>query len=124
MVEDERGREKERYPVVPGAKIKVKEGSRVTAGKLLVEWDPFTTPILTEVSGTLAFRDIMDEVTIREQIDEVTGLVPAGHHRGPGGQAPAARVDQGSSGRGAERGRRARGDARSLHAAGRRALCS
>ena len=41
---------------------------------MLVEWDPFTTPILTEVGGTLAFRDIMDDVTIREQIDEVTGL--------------------------------------------------
>jgi len=74
VVEDDRGREKERYPVVTGAKIKVKEGGRVGAGKLLVEWDPFTTPILTEVSGTVVFRDIVDEVTIREQIDEVTGL--------------------------------------------------
>jgi DNA-directed RNA polymerase subunit beta' len=74
VVEDDRGREKELYPVVPGAKIKVKEGGRVTPGKLLVEWDPFTTPILTEVSGTVVFRDIVDDVTIREQIDEVTGL--------------------------------------------------
>jgi len=54
-VEDDRGREKERYPVVPGAKIKVKEGARVASGKLLVEWDPFTTPILTEVSGAVVF---------------------------------------------------------------------
>ena len=103
VVEDERGREKERYPAVPGAKIKVKEGSRVTAGKLLVEWDPFTTPILTEVSGTLAFRDIMDEVTIREQIDEVTGLAqrviiedqegklqPRVSVKAPAGEAPSA----------------------------------
>jgi len=74
VVEDDRGREKERHPVVTGAKIKVKEGGRVAAGRLLVEWDPFTTPILTEVSGTVVFRDIVDEVTIREQIDEVTGL--------------------------------------------------
>src|SRR5947199_7844919 len=42
VVEDDRGREKELYPVVPGARIKVKEGGRVTPGKLLVEWDPFT----------------------------------------------------------------------------------
>jgi DNA-directed RNA polymerase subunit beta' len=74
VIEDDRGREKELYPVVPGAKIKVKEGGRVTPGKLLVEWDPFTTPILTEVSGAVVFRDIVDDVTIREQIDEVTGL--------------------------------------------------
>jgi DNA-directed RNA polymerase subunit beta' len=75
IIEDDRGREKERYPVVPGAKIKVKEGARVTPGKLLVEWDPFTTPILTEVSGTVVFRDIVQDVTLRDQIDEVTGLV-------------------------------------------------
>ena len=72
---DDRGREKERYPVVPGARIKVREGSRVAkAGLILVEWDPFTTPILTEVTGTLVFRDIVDGVTIREEFDEVTGL--------------------------------------------------
>ena len=41
---------------------------------MLVEWDPFTTPILTEVTGTLVFRDIVDGVTIREEFDEVTGL--------------------------------------------------
>src|SRR5207244_7723215 len=74
VVADERGREKERDPVVPGARIKVKDEGKVTLGKLLVEWDPFTTPILTEVSGTVVFRDIVDGVTIREEFDEVTGL--------------------------------------------------
>src|ERR1700675_4045000 len=74
VVVDERGREKERYPVVPGARIKIKDEGKVTMGKLLVEWDPFTTPILTEVSGTVTFRDIVDGVTIREEFDEVTGL--------------------------------------------------
>src|SRR5499426_3753702 len=73
-VADDRGRERERYPVVYGAKIKVKDEGKVTMGKLLVEWDPFTTPILTEVSGTVTFRDIVDGVTIREEFDEVTGL--------------------------------------------------
>ena len=76
VVVDERGREKERYPVVPGARIKIKDEGKVTMGKLLVEWDPFTTPILTEVSGTVMFRDIVDGVTIREEFDEVTGLSP------------------------------------------------
>jgi len=74
VIVDDRGREKERYPVVPGARIKIKEGSRATSGRLLVEWDPFTTPILTEVSGVVVFRDIVDGVTIREEFDEVTGL--------------------------------------------------
>src|SRR6266568_1829311 len=74
VVVDEKGREKERYPVVPGARIKVKDDGRVALGKLLVEWDPFTTPIMTEVSGTVMFRDIVDGVTIREEFEEVTGL--------------------------------------------------
>jgi DNA-directed RNA polymerase subunit beta' len=74
VVVDDRGREKERYPVVPGARIKVKEDHRAKTGQLLVEWDPFTTPILTEASGTLVFRDIVDGVTTREEFDEVTGL--------------------------------------------------
>ncbi|MFQ5829674.1 MAG: DNA-directed RNA polymerase subunit beta', partial [Candidatus Methylomirabilia bacterium] len=74
VVVDDRGREKERYPVVVGARVKVKEGKRVQPGHALVEWDPFTTPILTEVSGRLVYRDIMEGVTVKEEIDEVTGL--------------------------------------------------
>jgi DNA-directed RNA polymerase subunit beta' len=73
-VVDDKGREKERYPAVYGAKIKIKEGKRATAGQVLVEWDPYTTPILTEVSGKLLYRDIVEDVTIHDEIDEVTGL--------------------------------------------------
>ncbi len=73
-VMDEKGREKERYPVVYGAKIKVKEGKRATAGQVLVEWDPYTTPILTEFSGRAQWRDLEEGVTVRDEIDEVTGL--------------------------------------------------
>jgi DNA-directed RNA polymerase subunit beta' len=73
-VVDDKGREKERYPAVYGAKIKVEDGTRAAAGQVLVEWDPYTTPILTEVPGKLFYRDIEDDVTIRDEIDEVTGL--------------------------------------------------
>jgi len=73
-VMDDKGREKERYPAVYGAKIKVKEGKRAASGQVLVEWDPYTTPILTEVSGRLLYGDIEEGVTIRDEIDEVTGL--------------------------------------------------
>jgi DNA-directed RNA polymerase subunit beta' len=73
-VVDDKGREKERYPVVYGAKIKVRDGKRATAGQVLVEWDPYTTPTLTEVAGKLVYRDIEEGVTIHDEIDEVTGL--------------------------------------------------
>ena len=49
--EGRRERERERYPIVYGAKLKKKDGARVKAGDLLAEWDPYTIPMLTEVSG-------------------------------------------------------------------------
>jgi DNA-directed RNA polymerase subunit beta' len=73
-VVDDKGREKERYPAVYGAKIKIQDGRRATAGQVLVEWDPYTTPILTEVPGKLLYRDIAEGITVRDEIDEVTGL--------------------------------------------------
>ncbi len=71
---DESGREKEKYSVVYGAKIKVEDGSKVIAGQKLVEWDPYSSYILTEVSGKVAFGDIIEGVTMREEVDEVTGF--------------------------------------------------
>ncbi len=71
---DARGREKERYSLVYGAKLLVKEGQKVQAGQRLVEWDPYSTPILTEVGGKVAMGDIVEGVTVKEEVDEVTGL--------------------------------------------------
>ncbi len=74
VVADERGRERERYPVVYGARIKVKADLKVKARIVLVEWDPFTNPILTEFTGRVEYQDIIEGVTVREEFDEVTGL--------------------------------------------------
>src|SRR2546426_734672 len=73
-VADDRGRERERYPVAYGAKIKVKPEQRIKARTVLVEWDPFTNPILTEFTGRTEFQEIVEGVTVREEFDEVTGL--------------------------------------------------
>jgi DNA-directed RNA polymerase subunit beta' len=71
---DENGREREKYPVVYGARIKVKDGDRVKVGEKLVEWDPYSLSILTQVGGRVAYGDLIEGVTIREEVDEVTGL--------------------------------------------------
>src|SRR5215510_10182466 len=71
---DEKGREKERYTIVYGAKLKVNESDHVKVGATLVEWDPYTFAILTEVSGTIQFKDLLEGVTMHEELDEVTGL--------------------------------------------------
>jgi DNA-directed RNA polymerase subunit beta' len=71
---DNKGREKERYSVVYGSTIKVTEGQEVVPGQELVEWDPFTSAILTEVGGAVEFRDIVEGENLREETDRVTGL--------------------------------------------------
>lgn len=74
VIQDETGREKERYTIVYGARLKVKDGQVVSEGQKLVEWDPFTSSILTEVGGKAAFGDIVEGLTMKEEVDEVTGL--------------------------------------------------
>ena len=71
---DESGRERRRYSVIYGAKLKVKDGQKVKEGELLAEWDPYSIPVLTEVSGQVKFGDILEGVTMQEQVDEFTGL--------------------------------------------------
>ncbi|MEW6324196.1 MAG: DNA-directed RNA polymerase subunit beta' [Nitrospirota bacterium] len=71
---DETGREREKYSLVYGARVKVKHGERVEVGQKLVEWDPYSLLILTEAGGKVAFGDIIEGMTIREEVDEVTGL--------------------------------------------------
>lgn len=73
-VMDAKGREKEKYSVVYGAKIKVKNKQKISAGDLLVEWDPYSIPIVTQVGGKIALGDIVEGVTVKEEVDEVTGL--------------------------------------------------
>ncbi len=74
VVKDDKGRDRERYQVVYGARVKVKDGQAVDTGTILVEWDPYTFSILTEESGQIRFKDILDGVTVQEDVDEVTGL--------------------------------------------------
>jgi DNA-directed RNA polymerase subunit beta' len=43
-------------------------------GHKMAEWDPYTFSILTEVGGSIQFKDLQPGITIEEQVDEVTGL--------------------------------------------------
>jgi DNA-directed RNA polymerase subunit beta' len=73
-VVDETGRERERYGVVYGARLLVVDGGTVSKGDVLSEWDPFTMPILSEASGKVRFGDLIEGITVEEQVDDVTGL--------------------------------------------------
>ena len=69
----ESGREVQRFPVMYGANIHVNDGQEVKAGDLLATWDTFSTPIISEVHGTVKFGDVVLGKTMQEKVDPVTG---------------------------------------------------
>jgi DNA-directed RNA polymerase subunit beta' len=68
-----KGRERERYRLNYGAVLLVTEDDKVEPGTRLAEWDPFSTPIVTEIGGIVKFGDIVEGITMQEQVDAVTG---------------------------------------------------
>jgi DNA-directed RNA polymerase subunit beta' len=72
VIEDKNGREKERYKLVYGAKIKIEDGAEVASGQTLVEWDPYTNVILAEKPGVVRYDDIVEDVTVKEEVDEIS----------------------------------------------------
>ncbi len=74
IILDDQGREKARYRLQYGAKLLKKDGSTVKAGQILAEWDPYTIPIITEKEGTAHYVDLVEGISMREIIDESTGI--------------------------------------------------
>ncbi len=64
----------QRFEPPYGAKLLVRDGEEVAEGAPLVEWDPYNTPIVSEVSGTVKFVDIKEKLTMREELDENTSM--------------------------------------------------
>ena len=75
VIQDAKGRDRERYALVYGAHLLVRDGQQVEPGQVLVEWDPYTFSMLTEQNGTVRFKDIIEGMTVHEEVDEVTGLM-------------------------------------------------
>src|SRR6186997_2118104 len=69
-----------RYPVPEGALLQVKEGEIVTKGDnerratILYTWDPYNDPSIIKADGELRWKDLVPGVTLREELDEGTGL--------------------------------------------------
>ena len=67
------GRELENHTIVIGAVISVKDGAKVKKGDTFVQWDPHNVPILSEKAGKVKFHDIIEGVTMKQEVDEATG---------------------------------------------------
>jgi DNA-directed RNA polymerase subunit beta' len=68
----EDGRELENHTVVIGAVISIKDGQRVKKGETFVQWDPYNVPILSEKAGKVKFHDIIEGVTMKQEVDPTT----------------------------------------------------
>ena len=74
LIMDEQGRERERHRLPYGGKLFVKAGKTVAAGDVLIEWDPYTMPIIAEMKGTANYVDLVDGISVREVTDDATGI--------------------------------------------------
>jgi DNA-directed RNA polymerase subunit beta' len=68
----EDGRELEVHNIVIGSVISVANGGKVKKGDTLVQWDPHNVPILSEKAGRIKFHDIIEGVTMKQEVDEAT----------------------------------------------------
>jgi DNA-directed RNA polymerase subunit beta' len=71
---DSEGRERASHRLQFGARILHAEGALVKKGERLVEWDPYTRPIITEKAGIVKFQDMIEGVSVEETVDEATGI--------------------------------------------------
>ena len=75
VIYDENDREKERFKnIIYGSILSKRDGEKVKKGDEIAQWDPYSNPIIAEVSGTVHFEDIEDGVTMSQQVDPVTGF--------------------------------------------------
>ncbi|MEI8012085.1 MAG: DNA-directed RNA polymerase subunit beta' [Candidatus Omnitrophota bacterium] len=73
-INNEYGREYERYQLPQGSSISIADGKEVDKGVIFAKWDPYTIPIITEVKGQVNFEDLIEDVTIRGELNPVTGI--------------------------------------------------
>ncbi|MFL2714733.1 MAG: DNA-directed RNA polymerase subunit beta' [Gammaproteobacteria bacterium] len=73
-ISDVNGKIVEQYKVPYGATLEVGDAADLEDGVKVASWDPYTRPIISETSGKVKFTDIEDGVTVREQLDQLTGL--------------------------------------------------
>ena len=73
VIDEKTGDELESYNIVIGSVITIPDGGKVKQGEVFVQWDPYNVPIISEKAGTIKFHDIIEGVTIKQEMDEATG---------------------------------------------------
>ncbi len=71
---DDNGLERASHKLSYGARLRVAESDKVKRGDRLAEWEPYAIPILTDLSGSVSFEDLVEGVSVTESSDEATGI--------------------------------------------------
>jgi len=74
VLKDKKGAEKATHRIPYGAKLMVDDAGKVKAGDKLAEWDPYTLPVITEKDGVAHYFDLVDGVSVTDDVDEATGI--------------------------------------------------
>jgi DNA-directed RNA polymerase subunit beta' len=74
VLQDAQGRERARHRIPYGSRLLVDDDVEVTQGQKLADWDPYTIPIITEKKGIAHYVDLVEGVSMREVVDEATGI--------------------------------------------------
>ena len=73
-IHHETGHELERYTTAMGAVVMVDDGGTIKKGTCLAKWDPYSVPILAEQEGIVSFHDFVENVSVKKEMDESTGV--------------------------------------------------
>ncbi|MCL4679621.1 MAG: DNA-directed RNA polymerase subunit beta' [Alphaproteobacteria bacterium] len=74
VLKDKKGADKATYRIPYGSRLLVEDGAKVKAGEKMAEWDPYTLPVITEKDGVAHYFDLVEGISIVDQVDEATGI--------------------------------------------------
>jgi DNA-directed RNA polymerase subunit beta' len=70
----DQGVERATHKIGYGSKVFVKDGEQIERGAKLIEWDPYTLPIIAEKSGVAKYVDLVSGISVRDETDDATGM--------------------------------------------------
>ena len=91
---DDQGEERAQHKVGYGTKSSCKVGHRIERAERLLEWDPYTLPIIAEKGGVARYVDLVSGISVREDTDDATGMtqrIVSDWRSGAEGRRPASR---------------------------------
>jgi len=74
IILDSNKRERARNRIPKGSRLLFKDGDKISKGDKIAEWDPYTRPIISEKTGVIKYADLLDRVSVHEEMNEETGI--------------------------------------------------